>query len=605
MTASAEDLAAWVPQQPHDLCERCARINLESLFPIAHPGYRRCPHAWPSSTPKLSTGSRRPPESKADYLRIIEEFVDFDVLRGWVSFCHEHHEHEHDHSHRKQTVRAARDAVQSIRFIDCATRQVVSAPDTDDAYAALSYVWGQGYTNVDFSTALSDVLPDTIEDAIETTSRLGIKYLWIDRYCIDQNDASDKKFQISRMDVIYNRAYVTIVAAAGTNPDYGLPGVRHRSRDAQKYLRIGRYFVFNKIPDAIEEGIKFSKWARRGWTYQESVLSTRRLIFTDDQVYFECPCMYCYESVNSNGRDISSMNFIPHIEGRIPMFESPVVWEVFTRVEDYSQRELSWASDILKGILGVLRNFELGPLQIRHILGVPLFPFNADGRPASLDSMRMQSGNTQSGRYDVAAFCLGLCWRSRRPYHRREGFPSWSWTGWFGPADWRTIQWYHDGVDQGDPSILVRVRLLDKRIIEWADFFESYFQLAPQLSGELLISAWVLDIHFPESEQWDPDTYYESEQWDPDTYYDEVLVSFDGRKKVLWTFDRTSKARHTMRPCIAVRLAYSTSSDPEVCVMVAQEVEGGSFERIGYIVTKDFPIPRQTNGDAVSHVEAW
>lgn len=46
------------------------------------------------------------------------------------------------------------------------------------------------------------------------------RYLWVDRYCIDQDDVAEKKEQIAQMDRIYRGAELTIIAA-GTTMDWG------------------------------------------------------------------------------------------------------------------------------------------------------------------------------------------------------------------------------------------------------------------------------------------------------------------------------------------------------------------------------------------------
>lgn len=42
------------------------------------------------------------------------------------------------------------------------------------------------------------------------------------------------------------------------------------------------------MSNAGSDSIKQSKWATRGWTYQEGCLSRRRLIFTEKEVLFLC-----------------------------------------------------------------------------------------------------------------------------------------------------------------------------------------------------------------------------------------------------------------------------------------------------------------------------
>lgn len=80
---------------------------------------------------------------------------------------------------------------------------------------------------------LKDPLTRTIEDAFQVTKELGYQYLWVDRYCITQHDSVHKSSQVRQMDVIYSQAALTLVAAAGHNPHYGLSGVDEHMRTAQ------------------------------------------------------------------------------------------------------------------------------------------------------------------------------------------------------------------------------------------------------------------------------------------------------------------------------------------------------------------------------------
>ncbi|KAH3995743.1 hypothetical protein HBI56_146050 [Parastagonospora nodorum] len=41
-----------------------------------------------------------------------------------------------------------------------------------------------------------------------------------------------------------------------------------------------------------------SHCSTRGWTFQEAALNRRRLVFTEDQLYFECRTMNCSESAH-------------------------------------------------------------------------------------------------------------------------------------------------------------------------------------------------------------------------------------------------------------------------------------------------------------------
>ncbi|KAL1637626.1 hypothetical protein SLS58_009229 [Diplodia intermedia] len=89
-------------------------------------------------------------------------------------------------------------------------------------YAALSYVWGE--TAHEYHkpshTAVGSGYPQTIRDSFEVTQELGLKYIWIDQLCIDQ-EGVHKAEQIRQMHHIYNNAELTIVAAAGFDSAHG------------------------------------------------------------------------------------------------------------------------------------------------------------------------------------------------------------------------------------------------------------------------------------------------------------------------------------------------------------------------------------------------
>jgi len=98
--------------------------------------------------------------------------VNVALLKSWLDVCIE----EHDHQCRPRPT----DGLNGLRVIDCELRRLVPAPPAC-RYAALSYVWGQQGGKVN-STKTREIIPKTVEDAIETTLSLGYRYLWVDRY---------------------------------------------------------------------------------------------------------------------------------------------------------------------------------------------------------------------------------------------------------------------------------------------------------------------------------------------------------------------------------------------------------------------------------------
>ena len=98
------------------------------------------------------------------------------------------------------------------------------------------------------------------------------------------------------MDEIYRCAFVAIIAACGTSASFGLPGVGDRRRRQQPYAIIENTLFVSTLcgPELM---IQNAKWTSRAWTYQEGALSTRRLVFTEEQVYFECNSVHCCEAI--------------------------------------------------------------------------------------------------------------------------------------------------------------------------------------------------------------------------------------------------------------------------------------------------------------------
>lgn len=210
------------------------------------------------------------------------------------------------------------------------------------------------------------------------------------------------------MDAIYQQAQLTIIAAAGADPDFGLPGVGKRARDVPSCAQIGRdnHLV---IVDYLCQSFCDSIWTTRGWTYQESVFSRRCIIFTEKEILFQCKSMCCRETVCP----ADQMNIFTYDGASIfdpqNLTEQTSIW---THIEAYSQRTTSFDSDALNGMLGIFRSFRKKEDPTYHLQGIPF------------------SGKTTKAAQEN--FLAGLCWGLSLKAglgRRRPGFPSWSWTG--------------------------------------------------------------------------------------------------------------------------------------------------------------------------------
>ncbi|KAI1814779.1 HET-domain-containing protein [Poronia punctata] len=206
-------------------------------------------------------------------------------------------------------------------------------------YIALSHCWGSSSrlmttskTMEDFKAGLAlSYLPKTFQDAIKITKRLGIKYLWIDCFCIIQDDPLDWERESSNMARIYRNAYLTISASASRDSYSGCFPKRDKDsyvssptsslgydtpreargpntytltytnleRPGQMSLQLFEEWLPGSSAHAPQQtdigtfGRRFDPIATeplssRGWTLQERLLSPRIVHYASDQMYFEC-----------------------------------------------------------------------------------------------------------------------------------------------------------------------------------------------------------------------------------------------------------------------------------------------------------------------------
>lgn len=499
-----------------------------------------------------------------EIIRIIEPLVSFELIKEWLSFCRNHHSRSCIPSENSVPV----SSIRFFKLIDCETRRIVSV--TDQPYTTLSYVWGPVSATA-FSEFLPTDLPKTIQDAITVTRELGFRYLWIDRFCINQQVQAEIDEQVPKMDLIYNNSELNIIAAAGEDPSYGLPGIQSRN-PSQPCAQLGDYFLVSTLVDPTHS-IQTSKWMSRAWTYQEGVLSRRRLIFTDEQVYFECSSMYACEVLNlplsnlhtHNGQHFKSCfcsgtntNIFPRNLGRTG-------WEVVERIQEYSRRSLTNGSDILSGFMGILRAMERGPQRIRHYFGVPIIP--KAPKPRSLldyDTSIIQEAYDSFKWSPTAGFCFGLCWDTEQPSARREGFPSWSWAGWYGNIKWCFGEWFWKRL-WSNVEIQVRVQLEDGKVLPLDEFEREYKDRHPNMSSILHVSAWITPLQ--------RSTRYRSTM--------SVIAKATDGCPLNWCFNLTEEYQ-TIPPTkwMAVHLAHDFEKSNGL-VLVIREIRPGLYQRCG------------------------
>ncbi|OAG11534.1 HET-domain-containing protein [Paraphaeosphaeria sporulosa] len=330
--------------------------------------------------------------------------IDWTLIATWDSACSHGIEDAPGHTGSEYRSR--------LRVIDVEKACIVRCPHSAP-YVALSYQWGsdQNLKLKKENVALLETsgffdTPEgqpaqTIRDAIAVVKKLGYKYAWVDALCIIQDDVDNVVLNVDQMDQIYRGAHLTIVAAAGKNAYYGLPGVSTTPRSEVQLKAVIGDTVIASMLETGQGAIDFSRWSTRAWTYQERLLSNRLLIFTESQVFFNC-------SAGCNFQE--QYHFIPSSMHRYTLndpqasfdFETDDLWEVYAiAVSEYTKRVMTDSRDKVRAFSGILKFLE-------RPYGAPFFY----GLPTTL-------------------FEVALLWKPRGACERTElGFPSWSWAGW-------------------------------------------------------------------------------------------------------------------------------------------------------------------------------
>ncbi|KAF2621983.1 HET-domain-containing protein [Macroventuria anomochaeta] len=159
------------------------------------------------------------PKELSPYLssfRVVDPDDSIWIAKEWIQ--------ERRSCHHKTCENTARKHPMSLKVIDRSMRELRILRRT--ALMSASAMSGVSRQFVQDKQGGSANLPRSMEDATYVISILGMRYLWVDRYCIDQANDAEKYHAISHMDVIYQDATVTIIAAAGDRPHAGLPGIR-------------------------------------------------------------------------------------------------------------------------------------------------------------------------------------------------------------------------------------------------------------------------------------------------------------------------------------------------------------------------------------------
>ena len=200
-----------------------------------------------------------------------------------------------------------------------------------------------------------DILPPTLKDAIFTARRLSIWYIWIDCLCIIQDSQADWEVESSKMCEYYENAYITI--AASSSASVQTPFLSRRPHTfSSKELRFedgrGGFSTVKarrqRKPDDCGN-FTFGPLSERAWTFQENILSSRILHYTETEVIWECrTAMISEDGYPLDGR--RGVGLAHTLSSEIDNHP----WKCwFDLVEAYSRRNLTFDTDKLPALSGV------------------------------------------------------------------------------------------------------------------------------------------------------------------------------------------------------------------------------------------------------------
>jgi hypothetical protein len=256
-------------------------------------------------------------------------------------------------------------------------------------------------------------------------SSLGIRATTADS-AQTQDDNAEFATELRRMHRIYSSASFTIVAADGSDANYGLRGLKGLSAP-RNYSQVPIELSESEHMAIAHPSTRYLSRDRgayhtRAWTFQEFQFSFRRLVFQNDAVEWHCQHSRMREDFISEAlapgpsmsyfSDYSSTTIHQKFASLLPTLGS-----LACLVDDFNGRKLSFPEDAFPAFTGIQGSLEQ-IYQVSFLYGLPEFWFELAlfWAPSGPLTRRVASTSRSS---------TGIF------YH----LPSWSWIGWGGRID--------------------------------------------------------------------------------------------------------------------------------------------------------------------------
>ncbi|KAK7718097.1 hypothetical protein SLS63_010580 [Diaporthe eres] len=320
----------------------------------------------------------------------------------------------------------------------------ITQPEDKFEYIALSHPWGEG---PHFCTTLDNVeayrnkidfgeLPVMFQDAVVTTRKLGLEYLWIDSICIIQGEGGDFDQEAKKMEDVFSSAFCVIAASSAQGQHDGFLNRPRQNRECLTFERAGLPPLYvSRFMDDFNKDVLESPLSKRGWVLQERALARRTIYFTDNQIYWECGRGVRSEMLTKMDNKLASFLGDPNFPSKLS--NDATIRGVKIRLYEglyrqYTRLQFTRISDRPFAIAGLERRL------IRDLRAQGGFGIFDDGRSLFHHSLLWQRGR------EVPPM-------AKIPSVPSLPVPSWSWMGYDGGIDFVNlplggVHWYTDAI---------------------------------------------------------------------------------------------------------------------------------------------------------------
>jgi hypothetical protein len=384
-------------------------------------------------TPLVLADNPKARERHGDVRVLDQEWVDLNIINRWIDDCSKSHGEKCENPMRVAQV------VPDL-LVDVKRRCIVEGKQSHK-YMALSYRLGNAapfrlgprdLNTLRKDSVLEDAqilnrLPLTVRHAMLLADELGFDYLWTDVLCNLHEGPATLADQLNKMSAKYASAVITVVAADGDGADgiSGLRGVSAPREPLQVVFAICDEFLVVPGTGSIDATNGDVAYNSRGWTYQEFIMSPRKLVFMNREAHWVCQCC---ERRESDARDMKRGKGGSFDPSQFIRSGYPDLEQLSKLLSWYNVRDLTHPEDALPAISGLLavlsRGFEG---EFLHELPERSFDISLSWRMCKDKVPNKPKRNACIPRRKPLFDC-----ESGDPTTGALAMPSWSWTAWQG-----------------------------------------------------------------------------------------------------------------------------------------------------------------------------